>query len=179
MLELHKRYANPETGTWLEVVERDGPIMKAERSFAPGSGRADPHLHEDLTQTWEVLSGEGRIEVDGIEREFRTGDRVELTPGTKHRDPWNPGSGGAELHLRGTFEPNNDFIEAYTEAYAHLLVEGRLNEQEELPLLQILVIAKATDGRSYGASPPVAIQKAALPLMAAFGRLRGYKASYL
>jgi mannose-6-phosphate isomerase-like protein (cupin superfamily) len=176
MLELRKRYTSPETGTWMEVVERDGPIMKLERSFAPGSGRADPHLHEDLTQTWEVLSGEGMIEVDGTEREFRTGDRVELAPGVKHRDPWNPGS--SELHLRGTFDPNNDFIESYAEAYAHLLLDGRLNQQEELPLLQILVIAKATDGRSYGGSPPVAIQKAALPLLAAFGRLRGYKPSY-
>jgi hypothetical protein len=40
------------------------------------------------------------------------------------------------------------------------------------------VIAKATDGRSYGASPPVGVQKATLPLLAAFGRLRGYKPSY-
>jgi mannose-6-phosphate isomerase-like protein (cupin superfamily) len=176
VLEVRKRYISPETGTWLEVTERDGPIMKIERSYAPGTGRSDPHLHEDLTQTWEALSGEGRIEVDGIEREFRTGDRVELTPGLKHRDPWNPN--GSELHVRGTFDPNNDFIEAYAEAYAHLLTEGGLNNQEELPLLQILVIAKATDGRSYGGSPPVAVQKLALPFLARFGRLRGYKPSY-
>ena len=176
MLELRTRYTSPETGTWIEIVERDGPTMKFERSFASRTGRADPHLHEDLTQTWEALSGEGMIEVDGKEREFRTGDRVELAPGLKHRDPWNPS--GTELHVRGTFDPNNDFIESYAEAYAHLLTEDGLNEQEELPLLQILVIAKATNGRSYGGSPPVAIQKASLPLLAAFGRLRGYKPSY-
>jgi hypothetical protein len=64
------------------------------------------------------------------------------------------------------------------EAYAHLLTEDGLNDQEELPLLQILVIVKATNGRSYGGSPPIAIQKASLPLLAAFGRLRGYKPKY-
>jgi mannose-6-phosphate isomerase-like protein (cupin superfamily) len=176
VLEVRKRYTSPETGSWLEITERDGPIMKFERSYTPGSGRADPHLHQDLTQTWEALSGEGMIEVDGTEQEFRTGDRVELPPGMKHRDPWN--RSGSELHVRGTFDPNNDFIERYAEAFAHLLTEGGLNDQEELPLLQILVIAKATDGRSYGGSPPIAIQKAALPFMAAFGRLRGYKPSY-
>ena len=120
--------------------------------------------------------GGGEIEVDGAEREFRQGDRVEVPPGTKHRDPRNPGPG--ELHVRASFDPNNDFIEAYGAAYAHLLENGGLNEQEELPLLQILVIAKALDGRSYGGSPPVAIQKASLPLLAAVGRMRGYRASY-
>lgn len=176
MLEVRKRYTNPDSGTWVEIAEREGATMKIERSYAPKTGRSDPHLHEDLTQTWEALSGEGMIEVDGAEREFRTGDRVELKPGTCHRDPWNPS--GAELHVRGTFDPNNDFIEGYAEAYAHLLTEGGLNDQEELPLLQILVIARATNGRSYGATPPVAVQKVALPFFAAFGRLRGYKPSY-
>ena len=80
----------------------------------------------------------------------------------------------------GTFDPINEFIEAYAEAYAHQLTAdgGRLTDQDEMPLLQILVIAKATNGRSYGAFPPVAIQKASLPLFAAIGRLRGYKPSY-
>jgi quercetin dioxygenase-like cupin family protein len=177
VLEVRKRYASPQSGSWIEIAERSGPVMKFERSFATATGRTDPHLHEDLTQTWEVLSGEGRIEVEGTERQFRTGDRVAIEPGTRHRDPWNP-SGGGELHVRGTFDPDNDFIERYAEAYAHLLTEGRLNDQEELPLLQILVIAQATKGRSYGASPPIAVQKATLPLLAAFGRLRGYKPSY-
>ncbi len=176
MLEIGKRYTSPESGTWIQIVEREGATMKFERSFAPGSGRADPHLHDDLTQTWEALSGKGRIEVDGAEREFRKGDRVEIPPGIRHRDPWNSDEG--ELHVRATFDPNNDFIEAYGAAYAHLLENGGLNDQEELPLLQILVIAKATNGRSYGGSPPVAIQKAALPLLAAFGRVRGYRPSY-
>jgi mannose-6-phosphate isomerase-like protein (cupin superfamily) len=176
VLEVGKRYTSPRTGTWIEIAERDGGTMKFERSFAPGTGRVDPHLHEDLTQTWEALSGEGRIEIEGAEREFRTGDRVAIPPGTRHRDPWNPGD--AELHVRGSFDPDNDFIEGYAGAYAHLLTEGGLNDQEELPLLQILVVARATGGRSYGGSPPVPVQKALLPVMAAVGRMRGYKPSY-
>jgi mannose-6-phosphate isomerase-like protein (cupin superfamily) len=177
VLEVGKRYRSTESGTWVEIVERTPELMKFERSFAAGTGRADPHLHEDLTQTWEALSGEGRIEVEGEERDFRTGDRVVVEPGTRHRDPWN--ASAAELHVRGIFDPPNEFIEAYSEAYAHQLTEGgRLTDQEEMPLLQILVIAKATDGRSYGARPSVRIQRASLPLLAAVGRLRGYKSDY-
>lgn len=179
MLEVGKRYTSPSTGTWVQVVERTPERMQIERVAVPGTGRAGPHFHEDFTQTWEALSGEGRIEVDGEEQEFRTGDQVVLEPNTRHRDPWNPSD--AELHMRGTFNPSNQFVEAYSEAWAKQLAlgeEGKLNDQDELPLLQILVIAKETDGRSYGASPPVPIQKAALPLMAAAGRLRGFKPSY-
>jgi mannose-6-phosphate isomerase-like protein (cupin superfamily) len=179
VLEVGKRYTSPKTGTWVQIAERSGEVMRFERSLAPDTGRADPHLHQDLTQTWEVLSGDGMIDVDGVEREFRAGDRVAIEPGTTHRDPWNPSS--AELHVRGIFDPDNDFIEGYAAAYAHHLTQGedgRLNDQDELPLLQILVVAQATNGRSYGASPPVAVQKALLPMAAAFGRLRGYKPSY-
>lgn len=179
MLEVGKRYTSPSTGTWAQVVERSPERMQFERGFAPGTGEAGPHLHRDFTQTWEALSGEGRMEVDGTERDFRTGDRVVIEPGTKHRDPWNPSS--AELHARGTFTPSNDFIEAFAEAFAHQLAlgdQGKLNDQEELPLLQILVIAKETDGRSYGASPPIPIQRASLPVLAAVGRLRGFKPRY-
>jgi mannose-6-phosphate isomerase-like protein (cupin superfamily) len=178
MLEVGKRYESPRTGTWVEVVERRDRTMKFERSYAPNTGRADPHLHQDFTQMWEAISGEGMIEVEGAEREFRPGDRVSLDPGTRHRDPWNTSS--SPLHVRGTFDPINEFIEAYAEAYAHQLTadDGRLTDQDEMRLLQILVIAKATNGRSYGAFPPVAMQKASLPLLAAIGRLRGYKPSY-
>jgi mannose-6-phosphate isomerase-like protein (cupin superfamily) len=177
MLEVGKRYTSPRTGTWLEIVERVDGNLKFERSFAPGTGRADPHLHEDLTQTWEALSGEGMIEVDGEEREFRTGDRVAIPPRNPHRDPWNPSS--TELHVRGTFEPVVDFIEAYAEAYVHHLSEsGQLDDQDEMPLLQIFVTSRATGGRSWAGPPPIAVQKASLPLLAAFGRLRGYKPSY-
>jgi mannose-6-phosphate isomerase-like protein (cupin superfamily) len=115
LLEVGKRYTSPQTGTWVEVVERAGGNMKFERSYAPGTGRTDPHLHEDLTQTWEALSGEGMIEVDGEERELRAGAPVTISPGTIQRDPWNPSSNEL-LHVRGLFEPVNDFIEAYAEA---------------------------------------------------------------
>jgi len=176
VLEVGKRYTSPKTGTWVQIAERAGPDMKFERSFPPGTGKADPHLHEDFTQTWEALSGDGMIEIDGSERPFRVGDRVTIEPGTRHRDPWNLAP--TPLEVRGLFEPSNDFVETYAEAYAHRLTEGGLNGQDEMPFLQVVVIVRATDGRSWGAFPPVAIQKLSLPLIAALGRLRGYMAQY-
>jgi hypothetical protein len=56
--------------------------------------------------------------------------------------------------------------------------EGTVNEQDEMQLTQILVIARATGGQSYTSRVPEALQKLTLPLAAAFGRLRGYKPSH-
>lgn len=47
-----------------------------------------------------------------------------------------------------------------------------------MPLLQIFVTSRATNGRSWAGSPPIPVQKASLPLLAAIGRLRGYRPSY-
>lgn len=180
MLEAGKRYTSPVTGSWIEVIERGGGVTKAERSLAPGSGLSDPHLHQDFTETWEALSGQGRIELDGGEHEFRKGEPVVIEPGTSHRNPWNTGS--EALHTRVILDPSNDFLEAFMSAFAQHLVDGkdgRLTKTEEMPLLGILVIAEATKSRTYGASPPLPVQKMLLPFLAFFGRnVRGYRPSY-
>jgi hypothetical protein len=175
MLPVGEAYVS-ERGTRIEITERDGPRMSFERSYAPDTGKADPHYHLDFTQTWEALEGEGLIEVDGEQRPFVKGDRVPLEAGTAHRDPWNPGDGG--LIVRGSFDPCTAFIEGYAEAWAHHMREGTVNAQDEMPLMQILVIAKEAGGKSYRAGVPRALQDLSLPLLAAIARMRGFRATY-
>ena len=172
MLPVGKRYVSARTGGWIQIVERTPDSGSFERLLKPHTGRADPHLHLDFTQTWEAVQGMGCIEVDGAERPFAAGDREVITPGRPHRDPWNPGPG--ELIVRGTFRPLPPFSEAYAEALAHHFREGTTNEQDEMPLLQIFAIAAETDGQSYRAGIPVALQKATLPLASRIARLRGF-----
>ena len=175
MLSVGEPYVS-KRGTRLEITKRDGPLMSFERRYAPDTGRADPHYHLDFTQTWEALEGEGMIEVDGDQRPFVKGHRIPLEPGTRHRDPWNPGDG--RLVVRGTFDPSTAFIEGYAEAWAHHMADGTTNRQDEMPLMQILVIAKETGGKSYRAGVPRALQALTLPLVAAIARMRGYRAPY-
>jgi mannose-6-phosphate isomerase-like protein (cupin superfamily) len=175
VLEVGKEYRSKRTGSIAKVVERGEGRMVYERAYKAHSGHADPHLHQDLTQTWRVIDGEGSIEVDGEVRRFAAGDEVAIEPGTPHRDPF---TGEGDLTVRATFAPCPPFIEAFGEAIAHHAGNGTLNDQDELPLLQILLLAKEYDGRSYRAGIPVWLQKATLPLVAGVARLRGYRASY-
>ena len=172
MLPVGTRYESVRTGGWIQIVERTPDSMSFERLLKPDSGHADPHVHLDLTQTWEAVQGEGLIEAEGGQIPFRAGDREAMTPGRRHRDPWNPGP--AEMIVRGTFQPCPPFIEEYAEALAHHFREGTTNKQDEMPLMQIIAIANETDGQSFRAGFPIALQRASGPLVSRIARLRGF-----
>ena len=99
---------------------------------------------------------------------------MELPIGTPHRDLFNEGPG--EMAARLTIEPAPRFVEMYASTWMDLYAKGETNDQDEMPLLQILVIVQASDGKSFAAGPPRWLQTATLPLIAAIGRMRGYRA---
>jgi hypothetical protein len=176
MIAVGTRVDTP-SGGWLHLIRRTPEQIAFERLLKPGTGRADPHLHKDFVQTWECVSGVGgAIDVEGERRDLNPGDRVHLHLDTPHRDPYN--SGERDVVIRGTLEPDTEFLEGYLSAWMHHLREGTVNDQDEMPLLQILAIAAATNGESYRAGIPVALQRASLPLVKRIARLRGYRASY-
>lgn len=176
MLPVGKRHASARTGGWVQVVERTPDSMSFERLLKPGSGHAGPHFHLDLTQTWEAVQGEGMIEVDGEQRSFTAGDRIAITPGAPHRDPWNPA--GGDLIVRGRFEPSTPFIEAYADTLIHHFREGTTNDQDEMSLIQIIAIADETDGQSFRPGIPVALQRATAPLAKLVARARGWPTEF-
>jgi mannose-6-phosphate isomerase-like protein (cupin superfamily) len=176
MMEVGRRYVSARTGGWVQVTRRSPDQLVIERLLKPNTGHADPHLHLDFVQTWECVTGYGAIEVDGERRQFRAGDRVQLPLGTGHRDPYNPGE--ADMVIRGIFDPDTDFLEAFASAWAHHLREGTVNDQDEMPILQIIALVAATDGESYRTGIPVRLQKAASPVIQRIASLRGYRASY-
>jgi mannose-6-phosphate isomerase-like protein (cupin superfamily) len=175
VLPVGHRYFSVQTGAWVQIVERSDRWMKFERSWKPNSGRGEPHYHEDFTQTWDAITGAGFVEVDGERRPFLAGDRVVLEAGRPHRDPFTE---EGELTIRGTFTPCPPFIEDYASALVHHMENGTVNSQDDIPILQILLVARHADGRSYRSGIPKSLQTATLPLVAGLARLRGMRPSY-
>lgn len=169
-------YANPRSGTRVEIHELSARRLVFERRYPPATGKADAHLHLDFTQSWEVVAGTATAAVAGQTRRLAMGQSAEIQPGTKHQDPYN--ETGAELAVRWQIEPVTQFIEGFMNAYSHLLVRDELDDQDEFPALQLFVILNATKAKSYAANFPIALQKATLPLLGAIGRIRGYRPSY-
>ena len=176
VIQAGEAFENPSTGTRLEVRESTPERVVFDRRYPPHTGRADPHVHLDLTQSWEVLSGEARAVLDGETRELKAGERVEVPTGVPHQDIHNPYDG--ELTVRWTVAPMNDFVEAFADAYSYLLTNDELNDQDEFTPLQIFPILHATKAQSWLARIPIPLQKLIIPVGAWIGRRRGYKPRY-
>ena len=87
-------------------------------------------------------------------------------------------SASPDLKVRAHFEPVPEFVEAYTEVLgARMREDDGLNEQGEFSDLQLFVLLHEYKAQSFGRGP-VWLQKPAIPLLAAFGRARGYKGTY-
>jgi mannose-6-phosphate isomerase-like protein (cupin superfamily) len=180
VIQTGKTYVNARSGGTIAITEHWDDTGDAhatvERTLPPKTGKGEPHVHLDFAQTWKVLQGVGKVTVDGEDRTLKPGESVDLVAGTAHADPWNEGP--EDLVVRGEFAPVPEFIKAYSEAYVHSMQEGKLNDQDEFGLLQIFVMAQATDGQSFSSQAPVGLQRLLAPVGSAIGRLRGYRASY-
>ena len=78
-----------------------------------------------------------------------------------------------------SLSPNPPFIRAYAETSIACLLDGRVGDSGDLPRLHVAVIQAETAGQSFAAGMPIRLQRALLPLLAAVGRLRGYRVEHV
>jgi mannose-6-phosphate isomerase-like protein (cupin superfamily) len=168
-------WTNPRTGAWVKA-SAVGDNMVMERVIKPGTGKADAHVHLDYVESFEIIDGTATIQVDGRAINAGPGERVEVPPGTAHRNPFNDTA--ADLHLRHTVAPGSAFAEAFVTSLGHHMERDTVNDQGEFSDLQLFVVLRGTRAQSYRSGIPVPLQKPVIALGALLGRLRGYKAGY-
>jgi mannose-6-phosphate isomerase-like protein (cupin superfamily) len=176
MLKGGHTFSSP-SGSGFTVIEgpadNGGARIVLDRVMPAGKGKADPHMHLDCDQHYEILSGSATIELSGAVRTLGAEETIDVPRSTPHRDPYN--ASDSELRFRVTISPCPPFIDAFGRALAEGYQSGGLNAQDELPVLKILVLTKAFDGQSFRAGLPIGVQKAMLPTAAALGRLLGHR----
>ena len=75
-------YAEKSWGSFTVLdVQEDSMTIKVE--LMPGH-RLHYHSHEHRDEVWTVMSGEGRVIIDGMERTVRSGNVVTMPVGCKH-----------------------------------------------------------------------------------------------
>jgi mannose-6-phosphate isomerase-like protein (cupin superfamily) len=178
MLSSGISFEHPRSGGRLTVVEHWADNAEHrfvfDRRLPPRTGWLDAHKHLDHHQRYEVLSGRARIQIGKHAEQLDAGETVDFPAGTPHRDPYNPGPG--DVVYRGTFEPVTPFHHAYVPTLAEAFRTGRTNRQDELPRLWTFVVLRACHAETYAAGIPMGAQGVLRPLVAALGRLRGYRA---
>jgi quercetin dioxygenase-like cupin family protein len=89
---------NPFTGQTLTfrrtTAETAGELLEVESSWARAGQEPPVHHHPSQDEQFEVLEGELRAQVGGVERVLHAGDTLEVPARTPH-SMWNPGPGRA------------------------------------------------------------------------------------
>ena len=170
-----RTWANPRTGAWVTWLP-DGDNAELERVMKPRTGKADPHVHLDYVESFEILQGMATLELDGRQVTAGPGETVEVPVGTPHRNPYNAGK--SDLRLRHRASPGGEFVEAFVSSLGHHMERDTVNEQGEFSNLQLFVVLHATRARSFRAGIPVAVQKPVVALGALIGRWRGLRPTY-
>ena len=125
------RIENPATGE--QVVFRrtasdtGGRLLELELFWTRKGERAPEHVHPEMEETWEVLSGRAAFRIGEEEIQAGPGETVVAPPGTAHVG-WNPTDG--EVRVRITMRPAlrwEEFVERLF-ALARDPDSGRLEE---------------------------------------------------
>ncbi len=173
---------NPALGELARVnvapEDTGGRLAQSDVWLQPGAAVAGEHVHDHVTERFEVLAGRVGFGVDGRERTVAGGEGpVEVAAGRPH-DWWNADAGVA--HVRVTVEalpnapgaPAARFV-SMIELLWSLGALGRLNERGLPDLLWLAAIAREFRDAIRFTSPPALVQTALFAPLAALARRAG------
>ena len=137
------------------------------KQFAPR-----PHIHARLEERVEVISGRARVRVGRKEWSAGPGDTVVFPPGVGHTFR---AEGDEMLHFRCEVRPPMQ-MESLFETVFGLYRDGKTNKRGHENPLQGVVLAR--EHEAFLAGPPVWLQRPVIALLAAIGKLLGYRGRY-
>ena len=169
-----QEWASPDGRSVVRVVELSPERAVIERVLRPGSGKAGAHLHRDWLKSYEAVAGELRIQVGKEEpRLLAVGETVQVPRGVVHVDPWNESA--ATAVMRHHVSPVTPGVHVLFATLGELLASGQLDSQDGFTLPQLAAVLRAGHADSWGAQPPIPVQRVALPVLAAIARARGLR----
>jgi quercetin dioxygenase-like cupin family protein len=97
---------NPATGERVTFIrtsaDTGGELLELELVWPREGQRAPEHVHPEMEERYEVISGAARLRIAGEEIAAGPGDVVTVAPGTPHL-AWNPTP--QEVRLKVEFRP--------------------------------------------------------------------------
>jgi quercetin dioxygenase-like cupin family protein len=127
---------NPLTGEritfLLTAAENGGELLELDDFWTRPGHRAAEHIHPQMQERWEILSGLAAFQIGGRERTAGPGETVIAPQGVPHL-AWNAGEG--VVHLRIQMRPAlrwEQFIEALFGLARDAHARGEVPEQSAL-----------------------------------------------
>jgi quercetin dioxygenase-like cupin family protein len=152
--------------------DTQGEFLRFDFLMKPGVAAIPRHVHPRQEERVEVIAGTVRYRLGGSEHTLAAGQSAVLPAGIPHT-LWNAG----DDQVHAVFEVHPALkTELAFETLFGLARAGKTNRSGMPNPLQGALLAR--DYETFLAWPPVAVQKAAMGLMAPLARLLGYRARY-
>jgi quercetin dioxygenase-like cupin family protein len=161
-------------GTVVEILENTPARFRLRRELPPGTGKTPSHRHTNGIERFAVLDGEATGTAAGATRLLRAGDVLEVPVGAPHVHPHTAPT--ATAVIEHAIEPRPRFVEVFFATWLGWLAEGRVDGQDEPPLLGVMAIIRHGGGGTWVVGPPVAAQKLLARAVAPIAAARGYRA---
>ncbi|HET7486969.1 MAG TPA: cupin domain-containing protein [Acidimicrobiales bacterium] len=155
-------------------AETGGAYVEGKGYLRAGGRPPGIHRHRNQDEQITVLAGRIRAKVGDDEREFGPEETAFLPRGSWH-DFWVVGDEPAELVVRVTPALG---IELLLGTLAGLAREGKTDKHGRPRPLQGAVIGDFYEEVAQFKTPPPAVQRVVLPVLAAVGRRRGLRPYY-
>ena len=169
---------NPVSGerfTFLKTAsETNGELLQFELVLRPGGRIPIVHLHAAQEERFEIVSGTVRARLGSGWRDLAAGESIVIPTGTPHvlRN-----ESQEEARIVGELRPAMRTEDVF-EAMCALAQEGKVGKSGLPSPLRIAVVSRALGQQDYLPGVPIGLQKAAFVVLAALGRLLGYRARY-
>lgn len=176
---------NPVTGQSIRIIksaaETGGLGWEYEWIIQPMRGRDFPavHLHPVPRERFEILAGQARYEVGGVQKDARPGDLIEMPVGVPHRHPWSASNEVMRMRhlvdLEQADSAHTIATEQFFERIFHLARLGKTDRTGMPNLLHFAIIAYPTLPLTLLPGLPAAVQVPVVGAVATVGRWFGYR----
>ena len=93
-----RQFENPQTGERVTIVSETPDLLQMDVLWPRPGHRAPEHVHPEMEERYEVVSGTAAFRIGGEERTAAAGESVVVPPGTRHL-AWNPTQDPVRLRI--------------------------------------------------------------------------------
>jgi len=170
---------SPQTGERLifrsTADSSNGQLFRAELIVKPGPYVVRAHIHPSQEESFVVLEGAYGYKIGNRTGVAEPGETLVCPVGVSHSQ-WNAGDGILRIYYE--HRPALTSAEIFFETQFGLSRDGKLSPKGDINLLQGAVLLQEVGDFIRPSSPPIAVQNTLFPVLAALGRMRGYRARY-
>ena len=154
------------------AAETGGEVLELEFHVNPGGFSAPPHVHWDVEERVKVVSGKVLVTIAGKESLLGVGESAVVPVRQGHAVAV---AGDEPAVFIVEVAPARDFEELFETLFG-LYRDGKINADGRGNLLQDAVLSSRHN--SFLDGPPVIAQRPVMAVLAATGRLFGFRARY-